>query len=323
VVPRRVLLATAVLLAGLGAACGPPPPPTLHGLDRLDAAAPRGHEFVGAFENRKVEPWAPVVRPSSVALLPDDNLFYSDLGAGTIHVFDRNYLYVGTTDRPGGGFAPLDMATLGFHLYVLDRSNLAVYRFQRNGALRDVILDVSQLDPAQPVRPSALDVDRDGRFALADEAGHRVVVTSPFLDFDYAVGEYGRLVGQMVEPRGVCFGPSGVLYVSDRGNRRVTLFDETGRYLANTPGVDDPHPLLMAPSGLDCDRFGNVYVCDTAGGIVQVLAPDLHPLFRVGEDEFADDNLRRPVDCVVGGDDRLYVVDAGRNALLVYQIVFP
>lgn len=321
--PRPSIPALILGLCALAIACGEPPPPRVYGLDRVDAPAPRGYQYLGAFENLKSEPYAPITRPSSVALLADGTLFYSDLGSGRIHRFDPELEYVGSTDRPLPGFAPLDMVSLGLHVYVADRNAEKVFRFNADGAYRDLVLNVGALDKTMPIRLRAIDIDRDGRFALADEANHRVVVTGAFLDLEYTVGEYGRFLGQFSEPSGVCFGPSGFLYVADRGNRRVTVFDETGLALAATQGVDDPDPLMMAPSGMDADRFGNVYVCDTAMGVVHVLAPDLHPLAQVGGDEFAEDHLSRPVDCTVGPGDQLFVVDAGRNALLVYQIVFP
>ncbi len=319
---RGWLAAVAVVLL-LAPGCGPAPAPRSWGLEKLSAPAPRSFTYIGALENRKSEPYAPLSRVSSVAVLPDGTLFYSDLGSGRIHRFDADGAYLGTTDDPGGGFAPLDMVSLGFHLYVLDRGQQRIVRFNQDGALRDIIVDIDLLDRDRPVRVSAIDIDRDGRLALADEAGHRVLVTSPFLDLEYSVGEYGRFLGQLNRPWGVAFGQQGFLYVADRGNGRVEVFDATGQPLAATEGIDAPHPPMTAPSGMDTDRFGNLYVCDPGMGVVHVWAPDLVLLATVGGDEFAEDHLINPVDCCVGPKDRLYVVDAGRNALLVYQIVFP
>ncbi|HKI84252.1 MAG TPA: NHL repeat-containing protein [Candidatus Krumholzibacteria bacterium] len=315
-----LFLPLAALVLG---ACGEAPPPRLYGLEKVDAPAPREFQFEGALENRKSEPYAPLMQLSSVAVLPDGRMFLADIGSGRIHRFDKDGEYLGAVDRPSVGFAPLDLAALSFHLYALDRSEQKVYRFNRDGVLRDMVLDLNALDLDRPVRISAFDFDRDGRLALADAVGHRVLVTSPFLKFDYSVGEYGQFLGQLNQPDGVCFGPSGFLYVSDKGNARVEVFDETGQVLAATPGLEAVHPLMVAPAGLDTDRFGNVYVADAGMGVVHVLAPDLHYLSSVGGDEFAPDHLRTPVDCAVGPDDRLYVIDAGRNALLVYRIVFP
>jgi streptogramin lyase len=324
--PRRpacILLAAA--LAALLPGCGPSPlPPPVRGVAALDAPAPRSIVFSAIYENRKTEAWAPLVRPAAVAVLPGGEFFLADYGGGRLHVFDKQGEYVATADDPfGGGLAPLDVAVHGFLFYVLDANRRTILRYEARGAYRDVFLDLSTISGFETVRPSALAIDRDGRVAVADEDGHRVLVTSSFLQLETVVGEYGSFPGQFKEPRGVAFGSGGVLYVSDRGNRRVQAFDRTGQPLAATPGVDAPDALLIAPSGLDTDRFGNVYVTDTGTGKVFVLAPDLYPLMTVGGDEFAPDHMQRPVDCAVGANDRLYVVDAGRSALLVYDIAFP
>jgi sugar lactone lactonase YvrE len=320
---RLVVLAALSLAPGM-AGCGPAPlPPRPSGLASLDAPAPRSITFAGAYENRKNEPWAPLVRASAVVALPDGGFFLADYGGGMLHVFDKDGAYLVAADDPGGGLAPLDLAELGFLVYVLDANRRTVLRYDERGVYRDVFMDIATIDPAQPIRPSAIDIDRDGRLAVADENGHRVLVSTPFARLETVVGEYGSFVGQFKEPRGVAFGPTGVLYVSDRGNRRVQAFDRTGQPLAATPSVMDPEPLFVAPSGLDTDRFGNVYVADSGSGRVRVLAPDLFPLAIVGGDEFADDHLQLPIDCAVSADDRLYIVDAGRGALLVYDLTFP
>lgn len=322
--PRAAAAQAALLAALTTIGCGPVPlPPRAAGLAALDAPAPRAVTFAGAYENRKNEPWAPLVRASAAIAVPDGGFFLADYGGGMLHVFDPDGQYLLAADDPGGGLAPLDLAVHGFLVYVLDANRRMVLRYDERGVFRDVFLDVGGLDPNQLVRPSAIDIDRDGRLAVADEGGHRVLVSGAFGRLETIVGEYGSFAGQFKEPRGVAFGPSGVLYVSDRGNRRVQAFDRTGQPLGATPGVMDPDAPFVAPSGMDTDRFGNLYVADTGGGRVWVLAPDLYPLLSIGGDEFADDHLQLPVDCAVSADDRLYVVDAGRGALLVYDLAFP
>jgi DNA-binding beta-propeller fold protein YncE len=166
-------------------------------------------------------------------------------------------------------------------------------------------------------------IDRDGRIAIADAANHQVLLTGPFLELETVVGEYGSFESQLQEPRGICFGVEGVLYVSDRGNRRVQAFDRTGFLLAATASVDDSDPPFVAPSGMATDRYGNVYVCDTGSSEIIVLTPDLVELARVGGPGLRDGNLERPVDCAIGPDGHLFVVDVGREALVVYEIIYP
>jgi DNA-binding beta-propeller fold protein YncE len=314
---------TTVALWLLLGACGSPQPPPPRDLDAFDAPAPRQIVFAGAYENRRSEPYAPLVRPSCVTVLPDNRFLFADYGSARLHVFDHRGEWVTEGDQLTGGGLPLDLDTYGFLVYLLDAGQRRILRYTEEGVYRDVLLAIQVLDPVSRIEPSAMAVDRDGRVAVCDVAGHRVLLTGPFMDLETVVGEFGSFEGQFHEPRGVAFGLSGMLYVSDRGNRRVQVFDRTGQVLDATRSIGGVDSLFVAPSGMDTDRWGNVYVTDAVRGVVVVLAPDLFPLAVLGEDSFADDHLVSPVDCAVGSDDRLYVVDAGRQALLVYDIVFP
>jgi sugar lactone lactonase YvrE len=289
----------------------------------MDPVVPTQIQLIAIYENRRAEPWAPLLRPAAVAALPDGQIYFADLGAGRVHRFDADGFFVGGIDPAGPQMLPLDLATHGFLLFVLDSGTRQVLRYSADGAYRDVFVDLQRLDPAARIEPSALAVDRDGRLAVTDVANHRVVVTGPFLQIETVVGEFGRFESQFQEPRGVCFGTAGVLYVSDRGNRRVQAFDRTGFLVRASTSVDDLDGIFVAPSGLASDRFGNVFVCDTGRGEVVVLSPDLRPLTFVGTGDMDVGYLARPVDCAIGPDDRLFVVDLGREALLVYEILYP
>lgn len=273
------------------------------------------------YENRRTEPWAPLLRPSSVAVLPDARFLFADHGSGRVHRFDAEGFYEGGLTVEGN-VRPLDLASHGMMAFVLDSGARRILRFTDRGVFRDVFLDLDDLDRSRRIDPSAMDIDRDGRIAIADVAEHRVLIAGPFLELETVVGEYGSFEGQFDEPRGVAFGLQGVLYVSDRGNRRVQAFDRTGFLLTSTVSVDDTDPQFIAPSGMAVDGYGNLFVCDAGSGEVLVFTPDLHLLLRIGSGDFEDTDLSRPVDCAVGPDDRLYVADAGRNQLVVFEILY-
>ncbi len=310
------LIGTALVLSGCAPAL-----PTPRGVAALDGVAPRSVDFVYAYENRRNEPYAPLVRPSAVTVLPDGQFLLADFGAGRLHVFDHEGYYDSEADA--ADLLPLDLGSYGFLVYVLDAGSRTVVRFTEQGIFRDVLLDIGSLDPGSNVDPSAMAVDRDGRLAVCDIAGHRVLLTGPFLNLETIVGEYGSFNGQFNEPRGAAFGNRGHLYVSERGNRRVQVFDRTGQPVASTASLGGTNDLFVAPSGMATDRHGNVYVTDTVAGQVVVLAPDLYPIMVVGGDDFGPGSLRSPIDCAVSDTNQLFVVDAGAQALLVYDIEFP
>lgn len=298
-------------------------PPPLDRLRSTDPVVPVDFLLVDRVESRRDVEWGELSRVAGVAATPDGGVFLADLGAGRIHRFDANGRYLGGLAGTGADLRPLDIATHGLLVFVLDGSRRQVLRFTADGIFRDVFLDLARITRRGPVEPSAMAIDRDGRIAIADVANHEVLVTGPFLDLETTVGEWGSFDGQVIDPRGVGFGIDGVLYVSDRGNRRVQAFDRTGFFMVGSRSVDDAEPELVAPSGLVCDRWGNVFVADTGAGEVVVFTPDLQSIARVGTGELEPGSLRRPVDVAFGADGRLYVTDVGQAALLVYEVVYP
>lgn len=254
--------------------------------------------------------------------MPDGRFFLADRSNGAILRFDRNHLHSGGVDGPSN-LLPLDLSEHGLLLFVLDAAERRVLRFTEDGVFRDVFLDLEDLTPRSSLDPTAMAIDTDGRVAIADARNHEVLVTGPFLDLDLVVAERGSFDGQVDRPSGVAFGLDGILYVADRGNRRVQAFDRNGVFLAGSASVDTIEPDLVEPAGIACDRWGNVYVTDTAAGEVVVFTPDLRVIDRIGADAIGDGRLLRPVDCAVGPQGRLFVVDEGRAALVVYEILRP
>ncbi len=76
-------------------------------------------------------------------------------------------------------------------------------------------------------------------------------------------GEFhgGSEDGQLSGPTKLALDPSGVLYVLDAHNHRVSKFTRAGRFLANWPTLGD------SPQGLAVDANGDVYVSDWEGSI--------------------------------------------------------
>jgi len=311
---------TILLMAGCKTV--PTPDPTKAINDRA-LGPPVTVEWVDTIRSSKTSEWGQFERLSAVDALPDGRLFLADLGEQTIHWWESDGTYAGEFDNPGEQMRPADIAHTGFQIFVLDLVGKQILRFNRDGAFRDVYLSLAGLTIRGPINPSAMAVDRDGRIAIADLGRSEVLVTSPFLDLEVRVGEWGSFDGQLNEPRGVAFGREGVLYVSDRGNRRVQAFDRTGFLLAASKSVDDLEPDFIAPTGIACDWRGNVFVADTGASVVKVLTPDLQPAMLIGQDGPLASRLSRPVDCVISDDGLLYVSDPGAGQVVVYRLVYP
>lgn len=296
--------------------------PPVDTLRLVNAPAPTGFTFVTTVDGGPGAAWGALASPVAVVAMPDARVFLADRAAGTIHRFDRRGGYVGGVDGPSR-LVPTDLAEHGLRLFVLDAAERRVLRFTVDGVYRDVFLDLDAVARQRSIDPSALAIDRDGRLAVADRRNHEVLVTGPFLDLDVVVAERGTRDGQVDRPVGVAFGLDGILYVVDRGNRRVQAFDRNGVFLAGSTPIEGGGPDLSDPAGIACDRFGNVYVADAGAREIVVFAPDLRVVARLTGDAVGVGAFGEPIDCAVSPEDRLYVTDAERHALVVFDIVLP
>jgi len=81
-------------------------------------------------------------------------------------------------------------------------------------------------------RPTDVAVAPDGSFYVSDGyRNSRVVKFSPDGKYLFEWGRKGSGEGEFDIPHGLCLDEAGNVYVADRENRRIEVFDPTGRFL--------------------------------------------------------------------------------------------
>jgi DNA-binding beta-propeller fold protein YncE len=146
-------------------------------------------------------------------------------------------------------------------------------------------------------------------------------------------GEPGGGPGQFRIPHGIAVSRDGTVYVADRENSRVQLFDQEGGYLAEWTDVARPCQIAL-------DGDGFVYVAElgfhagmwpgtvaaagaATGGRVSIFSPsgDLMARWGGGKNPTAPGDFFAPHDLCVDGQGDLYVAEvvmsAGGNRGLV------
>ncbi len=121
--------------------------------------------------------------------------------------------------------------------------------------------------------PSDVLVAPDGSIFVADGHGNdRVVKFSKDGTFLMEWGGEGTLLGQFNEPHALAMDSRGRLFVADRMNQRIQVFDQNGRFLAVWPAIQ--------ASGLHIAPGDIVYVADyqLRRGIVIARASDFHEI---------------------------------------------
>jgi len=103
--------------------------------------------------------------------------------------------------------------------------------------------------------PADVAVAPNGDIFVVDGHGNnRVVKFNKDGEFIMSWGEAGTGPGQFNEPHCLAFDSQGRLFVGDRVNERIQVFDQNGRYLAEWTGI-------MA-SGMDITEDDVIYVAD-------------------------------------------------------------
>ncbi|MEA2060889.1 MAG: hypothetical protein U9P10_10365, partial [Thermodesulfobacteriota bacterium] len=88
----------------------------------------------------------------------------------------------------------------------------------------------AQEKPPLAIAPYHIAFDSNGNLYAADPANQRIVSLNPDGSFRLAWGRNGRGDGKFRYPTSVAVSADGRVYVIDRGNARVQVFDTQGKF---------------------------------------------------------------------------------------------
>jgi DNA-binding beta-propeller fold protein YncE len=219
-------------------------------------------------------------------------------------------------------YRPVAVAVDGFKILVLDAGTNTVQRFDLSGAHQDQLLDLRQVDPSTISKVAAFDMDRDGRMVITDQSSHQVLLLDAFLNLSSRLGEPGIQDDQFSNPEGIVFMPDGRIVVADTGNSRLSLYGRMGFFEKTLGGRYDPDNPFMAPSGVDADRYGNLFITDLVGGQIHVAGANFRHLFSSGHDLVPAGLPEAPIGLAVSPNGYLAVTDRARQAILIYRIIY-
>lgn len=114
-------------------------------------------------------------------------------------------------------------------------------------------------------KPSAVAIGANGDIFVADghggDSNARIVKFSKDGKFIMTWGKKGSAPGEFNGPHALAFDSKGRLFVADRSNNRIQIFDQNGKLL-------DQWQQFSRPSGIFIDRNDVIYVADSESGSV-------------------------------------------------------
>lgn len=191
-----------------------------------------------------------------VAVDAQDRVYVFNRGEHPLIVFEADGRFVqawgeGLFTRPHG-LTLLSDDDEGEILYCVDDDGHWVGKFTLDGTLLMQIGTRGEGAPRRSGRPfnRPTKVARDPQsheLYISDGYGnarvHKYTADGEYL---FSWGDYGTEPGRFNFPHSVCTDPSGKVYVADRENHRVQIFDAQGRYLDQWNNLHRPCGLCIA-----------------------------------------------------------------------------
>jgi DNA-binding beta-propeller fold protein YncE len=131
-------------------------------------------------------------------------------------------------------------------------------------------------------QPNDVITSPDGKFVYVAE-GHASTAgwTAKLMKFDASGkfvkewGKWGNGDGEFDQPHALAFDSKGLLYVGDRNNNRIQVFDQDGNF-------KEKFYQFSRPSGIYIDKNDNLYVADSESGSVSQNHQDWKRGIRIG-----------------------------------------
>ena len=163
------------------------------------------------------------------------------------------------------------------NVWVTDRALQQVFKFSHDGKLLLAIGTerTAGVDATHFNLPADIAFASDGSIYVADGYGNnRVAKFSPDGKFLLDWGRKGSGAGEFNLPHSVAVDAQRLVYVADRGNSRIQVFDANGKFLKmwSSPELGRPWSLTIGPDNL-------LYVVD--GGDLKANPPDRGQLLKL------------------------------------------
>lgn len=223
----------------------------------------------------------------------------------------------GSTGVGNGQFDfPHDIAVNATNIYVVDKFNYRVQKFNHSGVFVSSF-GTQGADPSEFSYPNSIAIDSNYIY-VTDEGNHRVEVfsVSGSNNYIFQFGSYGFGNGNFRFPYGIAVGAANI-YVVDKENNRVQKFDLSGNYTGQFGSSGTGNGQFITPHGIVVDAT-NIYVVDRGNNRIQKFDLSGNYISQFGS--FGTDNGQfNSLSKIAINADFIYVTDYGNNRVQIFD----
>jgi len=213
-------------------------------------------------------------QPRGIGVAPDGSVFVADFRHFRIQHLSSSLQPLGIIANTWQGNAegqlndPCDVAIAeDGTLYVADTMNGRIQKFGQQGQFMGMWSGL--------FAPRGLALSRDGRRLYVAETGYsRIIVYSPEGEELNRWGGEGEALGELSQPVGIRVDSKGNIWVAERGNARLQVFDENGQ---------SHYILEIQPWQEDCPNAEPYFDLTPEDDIV-LSAPSLNQILKYSKD---------------------------------------
>ena len=211
-----------------------------------------------------------VSNPSGIAVNNKNQVVVSQ-ESNTITVYGRVFRKVLSFGSPGEGEAQFNSPS-GIavdnkdYIYVADSKNNRVQKFDPDG---NYVSEFTGEDNTcgQLSSPGGIKINKEGEIHVVDRGNSRIIVLTASMEYKSTIGS----PEQLGDPKDLAFDENGCIYISDLKQNCILVYQETGEYRGRFGGTGTQKGRLNRPSGIAIDRFGRLFVCESANHRVSVF----------------------------------------------------
>ena len=157
--------------------------------------------------------------------------------------------------------------------------------------------------------------DTNNKVYVCDTHNHRITILNLDLTFHGSFGSKGRETGQFYKPFGISVDSRGNVLVADYYNKRIQVFDASGRYLSSITDTT-PEQKLRGPMSVSVGPDDCVYVGENRVSIFDQTGKYIKSFGKKGD---KDGEFKDPNAIAVSDEGYVYVSDTKNNRIQVFK----